>query len=198
MARRWFLAGVVAVMIALGGAAALFWPMGAGGGGGGVGGRSVGGPFSLADQDGRPVTEQTLKGKPTAIVFGFTYCPEICPTTLTNMTAWLKALGPDADRLNMVFVSVDPERDTPAQLKSYLSAFDPRIRGLTGSPEAVARIAGEYQVYYRKVPIAGGGYTMDHSSAIYLMDAKGRFVAPIAFGTPFDSALASLRRLIHP
>jgi len=93
----------------------------------------IGGPFQLVDVEGRPVTEKSLLGKPTAMFFGFTFCPEACPTTLAEMTASLKALGPKADELNVVFVSVDPERDTPAQMKAYLSNFDPRIQGFTGT-----------------------------------------------------------------
>ncbi len=156
----------------------------------------IGGPFSLVDQDGRPVTETSLLGKPTAVFFGFTYCPEVCPTTMTDLTAWLKALGPDADKLNVVFISVDPERDTPQQLKTYLSNFDPHIRGYTGTPEAIAKTAKEYRVYYQKVPQDGGGYTIDHSSAIYLFDAKGGFVAPIGYQSPADRAVGQLRDLI--
>ena len=156
----------------------------------------IGGPFNLIDMHGRPVNETSLLGKPTAIFFGFTYCPEVCPTTLTDITAWLKALGPDADKLNVVFVSVDPERDTPEQLRLYLSNFDPRIQGFTGTPEAVAKAAKAYRVYYQKVPQEGGGYTIDHSSAVYLFDAKGQFVAPIAYQSPPDRALGQLRGLL--
>ena len=156
----------------------------------------IGGPFQLVDMNGRPVTEKTLLGKPTAIFFGFTYCPEVCPTTMAEMTAWLKALGPDADRLNVVFVSVDPERDTPQQLKLYLSNFDRRIQGFTGTPDAIARTAKAYRVYYQKVATEGGGYTLDHSSAIYLFDAKGRFVEPIGYGGPPERGLEQLRALL--
>ncbi|MFT4255215.1 MAG: SCO family protein [Caulobacter sp.] len=156
----------------------------------------IGGPFNLVDMDGKPVTEKSLLGKPTAIFFGFTYCPEVCPTTMADMTAWLKALGPDADKLNVVFVSVDPERDTPEQLKLYLSNFDHRIQGFTGTPDEIARTAKAYRVYYKKVPQEGGEYTIDHSSAIYLFDAKGRFVEPIAYQSPPDRAEAQLRRLL--
>jgi protein SCO1/2 len=156
----------------------------------------IGGPFQLVDTNGRPVTEKALLGKPTAIFFGFTYCPEVCPTTMTEMTAWLKALGPDADKLNVVFVSVDPERDTPQQLKLYLSNFDHRIQGFTGSPDAVAKMAKAYRVYYQKTPTDGGGYTVDHSSAIYLFDAKGRFVEPIGYGGSPERGLAQLKALL--
>ena len=157
----------------------------------------IGGPFQLIDMQGRPVSEKTLLGKPTAIFFGFTYCPEICPTTLAEMTRWLKALGKDGDRLNAVFVSVDPERDTPEQMRLYLANFDPRIQGFTGAPEQVAAIAKAYRVYFRKVPTEGGGYTVDHSAAVYLFDAKGRFIEPIGYGTPPDRAIQQLKSLLR-
>ena len=156
----------------------------------------IGGPFQLVDMNGRPVTEKTLLGKPTAIFFGFTYCPEVCPTTMAEMTAWLKALGSEADKLNVVFVSVDPERDTPEQLKLYLSNFDHRIQGFTGTPENIARTAKAYRVYYQKVATDGGGYTLDHSSAIYLFDAQGRFVEPIGYGGPPERGLGQLKALL--
>lgn len=157
---------------------------------------NVGGPFQLVDQDGKAVTEKDLLGKPTAIFFGFTFCPEVCPTTLTEMTGWLKDLGPDADKLNVVFVSVDPERDTPAQLKLYLSNFDHRIRGLTGTTAQTDAAAKAYRIYHRKVAIEGGEYTVDHSSAVYLFDAKGAFVEPIGYGGPPERGLAQLKALL--
>lgn len=155
----------------------------------------IGGPFQLVDMAGRPVTEKALIGKPTAVFFGFTYCPEVCPTTLTELTAALRDIGPAADWLNVVFISVDPERDTPAQMKTYLSNFDPRIRGFTGTPEAVAATAKAYRVYYKKAPLEGGGYTIDHSSAVYLFDRKGQFIEPIGYGTPHDRVVNQLRAL---
>jgi protein SCO1/2 len=157
----------------------------------------MGGPFRLVDQNGRTVTDKDILGKPTVMFFGFTYCPDVCPTTLTDMSAWLRALGPDADRLNVLYVTIDPERDTSDRLKSYLTAFDPRIRGLTGSPAAIAQAAHGYNVYYQKVPLQGGTYTMDHSTLIYLIDAKGR-VDLVPYGTPRDQVVASLKRLLHP
>jgi protein SCO1/2 len=156
----------------------------------------IGGPFQLVDTAGRPVTEKALIGKPTAVFFGFTYCPEVCPTTLTEMSAALDALGRDADKLNVVFVSVDPERDTPEQMKTYLSNFDPRIQGFTGTPEAVAAAAKAYRVFYKKVPLEGGSYTVDHSSAVYLFDRKGRFVEPVGYGSPHDRVVAQLKKLV--
>ena len=157
----------------------------------------IGGPFTLMDQHGRVVTDQDLRGKPTVMFFGFTYCPEVCPTTLAALTAWMKALGPDADKLNVVYVTIDPERDTPKQLALYLSSFDPRIRGLTGTPAQIAEIAHEYGVYYQKIPLSGGGYTMDHSSAVYLMDARGGFEGVIGYQEPTPQALAQLRALVR-
>ena len=156
----------------------------------------IGGPFQLIDTQGRSVSEKSLVGKPTAVFFGFTYCPEVCPTTLAEMTAALKALGPDADRLNVVLISVDPERDTPAQMKLYLSNFDPRIQGFTGSVQQVDAAAKAYHVYHQKVPTEGGGYTVDHSSAIYLMDRRGRFVEPIGYGSSHDRVVGQLKRLV--
>ena len=156
----------------------------------------IGGPFTLIDQHGQPFTDKALLGKPSLVFFGFTYCPEVCPTTLTRMSGWLKALGPDADKLNIVFISVDPERDTPKQLASYLSAFDPRIHGLTGTQAQVDKAADAYRVYHRKVPLAGGGYTMDHSAAIYILDRKGAFSSILTYDEPDAKALAALKALI--
>lgn len=156
----------------------------------------IGGPFQLIDTEGRSVTEKALLGKPTAVFFGFTYCPEVCPTTLAEMTAALKALGGDADKLNVVFISVDPERDTPEQMKLYLSNFDSRIRGFTGSIAQTEAAAKAYRVYHQKVPIEGGSYTVDHSSAVYLFDIRGEFVEPIGYGFGHDMIVGRLNRLI--
>lgn len=157
----------------------------------------IGGPFTLVDDHGRTVTDRNLAGKPTAIFFGFTFCPEVCPTTLADLSADLKTLGPDADKLNVVYVTVDPERDTPKQMRAYLSAFDPRIIGLTGTPAEVARIAKEYDVYYKKIPLPGGGYTMDHSAGVYLMDRNGHFVQLMSYQEPPAEEVAKLRDLLR-
>jgi protein SCO1/2 len=156
---------------------------------------SIGGPFRLIDQDGRPITDKDLLGKPTAIFFGFTNCPDACPTTLLDMTDRLKDLGPDGDRFNVLFVSLDPERDTPELLKTYLESFDPRIRAATGTPEAVADMARKYRVFYRKVG-EGDSYTLDHSTAVYLMDDKGTLVTLIDYKEDKASALAKMRRAL--
>jgi protein SCO1/2 len=160
------------------------------------GAADIGGPFTLIDQRGQPFTDRSLSGKPALVFFGFTYCPEVCPTTLTRMSGWLKALGPDADKLNVVFISIDPERDTPAQLASYLSAFDPRIRGLTGTQAQIDKAADEYRVYHRKIPLAGGGYTMDHSAVIYALDRRGAVAGVLTYDQPDAKALAAIRALI--
>ena len=160
-------------------------------------GVELGGPFALIDQNGRPFTDRDLRGKPAAMFFGFTYCPEVCPATLARQTAALKALGPDADKLRVVFVSVDPERDTPAQMKTYLSAFDPRIVGLTGSPDAVARMLAAYHAYAKKTPLEGGGYTMDHIAATYLFDRRGGFQGLVGYDEPPTAEIAKLRNLAN-
>lgn len=155
----------------------------------------IGGPFSLVDQEGNPVTERNFTGKPSVIFFGFTHCPEVCPTTLLDLGKWLNAIGADADKLNVLFVSVDPERDTPGHLKEYLSSFDSRIRGLTGTEAQVAAAAKAYRIFYKRIPLEQGGYTMDHSSAVYLMDRAGRFVEPISWQTKESIAIIRLKKL---
>jgi protein SCO1/2 len=160
-----------------------------------IGIASIGGPFMLVDDSGAQVSDKTLAGKPYAIYFGYTYCPEVCPTTLLDLSRWIKKLGPDADKLNYVFVTVDPERDTPRLMHSYLSSFDKHIRGFTGTPVQIAKIAGEYRVYYKKIPTSAGGYVMDHSSMIYLMDADQKFDTIIAYQENDASAVSKLKSL---
>ena len=156
----------------------------------------IGGPFALVDDSGASVTEATLAGKPSAIYFGYTYCPEVCPTTLLDLSRWIKKLGLDADKLNYVFVSIDPERDTPQLMHTYLTSFDKHIRGFTGTPEQVAKIAKEFRVYYKRIPTEDGGYVMDHTALIYLMRADGKFASMIAYQEKDASALAKLRDLV--
>jgi protein SCO1/2 len=154
---------------------------------------AVGGPFRLTDQDGRAVTEQDLKGRPSLVFFGFTHCPDVCPTTLFDISEIMRALGPDADRTRAVFITVDPERDTQGVLKDYLSSFDPHLTGLTGDPAAIATVAKEYRVYYKKVPLDDGSYTMDHTAIVYLMDKSGQFVSPFNMKRTPEVAAADLR-----
>ena len=135
----------------------------------------VGGPFTLTDQNGATVTDASFKGEPFLVFFGYTHCPDVCPTTLSDMSQMLNALGKDR-KTRAAFITVDPERDTPAVLKDYLSNFDPRIVGLTGSPQSVAAVEKAYRVYSKKVPTEGGEYSMDHTAIVYLMDKSGAFV----------------------
>jgi protein SCO1/2 len=158
---------------------------------------SIGGPFTLTTQDGKRLSSEDLKGKPFAIFFGFTLCPEVCPTTLTDLTDAIKKMGADADRMNFLFVTVDPERDTQKQLKDYLSSFDPRFIGLTGTPEEIAAAAKAYRVTYEKVPTSGGDYTMNHTALVYLMDAQGNFKSVLAFGMDPDRRVQMLENLVN-
>jgi protein SCO1/2 len=155
---------------------------------------AIGGPFRLVDHSGRTVTDQDFKGHPFLVFFGYTHCPDVCPTTLFEISEILGKLGPDANRLAALFVSVDPERDTPDKLKDYLASFDPRLTGLTGDPAAIASIAKEYRAYVKKVPGDGADYTMDHTALVYLMDKDGRFVAPFNIKRRPEEAAADLRR----
>jgi protein SCO1 len=157
---------------------------------------AIGGPFQLTDQTGQTVTDKSLKGKPTLIFFGFTHCPDVCPTSLFEISEVLKAMGKDADRVNAVFVSVDPERDTQASMKDYLSSFDPHLKGLTGDPEAVAKVISAFRVYAKKVPLKDGDYTMDHTALIYLMDRDGHFVSPFNLKRTPEEAAVDLKNYL--
>lgn len=157
---------------------------------------TIGGPFSLVNHRGERVTQDTFKGKATAYFFGFTHCPEVCPTTLFEMSQHLKDLGPDADDLNVVFVTVDPERDTPELLKTYLESFDPRIVALTGTLAEVDAAAKAFRIAYHKVP-TDGGYTMEHTASVIVTDAKGELVTLIDYHEEMPSALAKLKRAIR-
>ncbi len=157
---------------------------------------SIGGPFALTDQNGGAFADADLSGKPYAIFFGYTHCPDVCPATLFEMSEALKKLGADADKMRMVFVTVDPARDTPALLKDYLSAFDPRIVGLTGTEDQIASAAKVFHSVYKKVPGENGDYSMDHSASVILMNAAGKFVGTISYGEAEDLRLDKLRRLV--
>ncbi len=157
----------------------------------------IGGPFALVDHHGRSVTERDYLGNPTLVFFGFTNRPDVCPTTLFELTTRLKELGPDADRLNVVFITVDPERDTPQQLALYLSSFDPRMTGLSGTPENIAAVMTGYRVYSRRVPLDSGGYTMDHTATIYMMNKKGQLVGLMNYQESDATMRTKLRRLLN-
>ncbi len=157
---------------------------------------AIGGPFTLTDTQGKTFTDQDLLGKPSAIFFGYTHCPDVCPTTLMDLTNILKKMGADANKLNVVFITVDPARDTPPAMADYLASFDPRIHGLTGTDAQIAAAAKAYQVYYHRVPTSDGGYSMDHTASVFLMDAKGGFVGTLSYEEDDRTSLAKLERLV--
>lgn len=162
----------------------------------GAQGAGVGGPFTLIAPDGSAFSSTKLAGKPFAIFFGFTRCPDVCPTSLARMARLRKQLGTDGDRFEIVFVSVDPEHDRPADVGRYAAMFGTPIHGLTGTDAQLAAIEKAYGVYVQKVPQPGGDYTVDHTAAIYLMDAEGRFADTINFQEPQADSLAKLKRLV--
>jgi len=159
---------------------------------------AIGGPFQMVDQDGRAVDQDVLKGKWNAVFFGFTYCPDLCPTTLHALDAADALLGDKAKDLRVVFVSVDPERDTPKQMKDYLGAQDFKVEtlGLTGTPAQVARTAKAYRIFYQKVG-TGPDYDMQHTGIVYLMDPKGRFVAPLSPTMSPDQMAAQIEKAMR-
>ena len=159
-------------------------------------GAALGGPFQMVDHNGEIVTDADLEGSPTLLFFGFTHCPEICPTTVYEMAGWLDALGPQADDLKAYFATVDPERDTPEMLRDYLTSQTDDVVGLTGTPEQVAGLAKAWRVYYKRVPLEGGDYTMDHFAGVYLLDEDGRYAGLISYGEDHDAAVAKIRELL--
>jgi len=176
--------GLLVMLWALGGTRSIATPA------------AIGGPFQLTDQSGQTVTDKDMQGRPTLIFFGFTHCPDVCPTSLFEISEVLRAMGPDADRVNAYFISVDPERDSAAAMKEYLSSFDPRLKGLSGPPEDLAKVISEYRVYAKKVPLKDGDYTMDHTALVYLMDREGKFVAPFNLKRTPEEAAVDLRRYL--
>ncbi|MGB3336405.1 MAG: SCO family protein [Devosia sp.] len=152
--------------------------------------------FDLVDQNGNPVDETVFAGHPSALFFGFTHCPDVCPTTLAEMSAWFEALGEEGDDLRAYFVSVDPERDTSAILGDYVSWVSDRITGITGNAEQVDVLAKAWGVFYEKVPIEGGDYTIDHTASVFLLDRQGQFQGTIAYREDMETALGKLRNLL--
>jgi protein SCO1/2 len=154
---------------------------------------TLGGPFSLTDQNRMLRTEKDFRGKYTLVFFGYTYCPDVCPATLAIMAAALDKMGSRSDRIVPIFITVDPKRDTPDKIKAYLSSFGSRFVGLTGEPDAIADVAKEYRVYYKEHPAENGGaYTVDHSGVVYLMDPNGKFIANYSLDTSPDRLAADL------
>jgi len=158
----------------------------------------VGGPFTLENGSGQLVTDRNFRGKYMLVYFGYTFCPDVCPTTLSEVADAMDKLGAKADRLQPIFISVDPKRDTPDVVKQYAAAFGPRLIGLTGTPEQIAAVAKEYRVYYAEHRTGPGpnDYSMDHSSVLYLMGPDGKFVAPIRPDENGTEMAADLSRLM--
>lgn len=156
-------------------------------------------PFQLVDQNGKPITEQAFRGKPTALFFGFTHCPEVCPTTLFELNGWLTTVDPDKTRLQAYFVTVDPERDTPEMLGAYISNVTDRVIGIAGDPQKVGEVVKGFRVYAKKIPLdekdPNGDYTMDHTASVFLLDKDGRFVGTISYGENPDVAIKKLENL---
>jgi protein SCO1/2 len=158
----------------------------------------LGGPFSLKDQDGNIRTEKDFRGRYMLVFFGYTYCPDVCPTTLAVMAEALKTMGPRSEKIVPVMITVDPRRDTPEKLKEYLASFGPRFVGLTGTPDEIAAVAKEYRVYYRDHPAEKGGeYTVDHSGVVYLMDPRGGFSANYSLETSPDHMADDLQKRLR-
>src|SRR5206468_818789 len=157
---------------------------------------AIGGPFRLVDQNGKTVTDADLKGKWSLVYFGYTHCPDACPTALNDIAIALDQLGPKREAVRSVFITVDPERDTPEVLKEYVTSFDAPILALSGSLEEIARAAKAYRVYYAKHPEAGGDYSMDHSSVVYVMDPEGRFTASFTHQSTPEEIVERLKKLL--
>ena len=156
----------------------------------------IGGPFRLSSSKGGVVDSRDLKGKPYAVFFGFTHCPEVCPTTLYEMSMALGKLGDAARDFRVFFITVDPERDTVDKMRDYIANFDPRMEALVPTPDELQPIAKAFRIYFAKVPTSDGSYTMDHTATVFLMDADGRLASTIAFGEKAEVREAKLRKLL--
>ena len=191
-----FMLGMIGLFfgVLLLGAAATMWL-----GGSSPIGPVIGGPFALTDTNGARFTDKNLKGTYSLVYFGYTFCPDVCPTTLNQVAEALDKLGPKAERIRPVFITIDPARDTPAVMRQYVSAFSPRLVGLTGTDAEIAAVAKAYRVYYapHRISDAPGDYTMDHSSVLYLLGPDGRFIAPIRADDSAEKIAAELSKQIQ-
>ena len=158
-------------------------------------GEAFGAPFTLVDQSGAEITEAAFRGQPTVLFFGFTHCPEICPTTLFELDGWLNQLGAEGEEIDAYFITIDPERDTPEIMRSYVGNVSDRIVGISGEPADVLEMARAFSIYVKRVDLEGGDYTMDHTASVLMLDETGDFAGTIAYGENPDTALAKLRRL---
>jgi protein SCO1/2 len=184
-------AGLLVAVLLLG-AGGFLWLTGS------TDGPSIGGPFTLENSSGKTVTDRDFRGKYMLVYFGYTYCPDVCPTTLNAVADALDKLGAKAKDLRPIFITVDPQRDTPDVMKQYTGAFSPNLIGLTGTPDEIANVAKEYRVYYAK-HVTGPGpndYSMDHSSILYLMGPDGQFIAPIRADESGDEMAATIGKLV--
>jgi protein SCO1 len=159
---------------------------------------SIGGPFTLEDGNGKPVTDKDYRGKYMLVYFGYTFCPDVCPTTLNAIAEAMDKLGPAASRVQPLFITVDPARDTPAVVRQYAASFGPKVVGLTGTADEIAKVAKAYRVYYAEHRTGPGpnDYSMDHSSVLYLMDPNGGFLAPMRADQSGDEIAANLKKLM--
>jgi protein SCO1/2 len=187
---RAIIVGIVVLMAAAFGWLTFEWYRGQSGAG-----QAFGAPFTLVDQSGAAITETAFRGHPSVVFFGFTHCPEVCPTTLFEMDGWLKALGDEGKDIRAYFVSVDPQRDTPEVMGAYVGNVSDRIVGITGEPEKVAAMAKSFGIFSRRVDLEGGDYTMDHTASVLLLKRDGDLFGTIAYGENPETALAKLRRL---
>jgi protein SCO1/2 len=191
--RRTLLLGSLALLVVLVAAVGGWLVMN---GGPATDGLGIGGPFTLQGSDGRTVTDRDLHGRYVLMYFGYTFCPDVCPTTLSEVTTAMDKLGPKADQVQPVFVTVDPERDTPEVMGDYTAMFTPRLLGLTGTPEQIRAVAHAYRVYYQKHRTGDGpaDYSMDHSSLLYLLGPDGRFIALIRADEPGEAIAADIAK----
>lgn len=153
--------------------------------------------FRLSDHVGDEVGPETLIGRPAMVFFGFTYCPDVCPTTLSDISGWLDDLGEEAEGMNVVFITVDPERDTVEAMAEYVGYFHPSIRGWTGPEEEIARAVQGFRARYERVPTDGGDYTMNHTASVFLFDAAGQFTTMIDYHEPREFAVPKIRRALN-
>lgn len=192
MKRRAIIAALGVAVVAATSAALLLFRKGDGG----PSVSEIGGPFRLASSRGGFVDSRDLAGKPYAVFFGFTHCPEVCPTTLYEMSQSLEKLGPLADGFRVFFVTVDPERDTVSAMADYIGNFDPRIEALVPTPDELQTLARDFRVFHEKVPTSDGGYTMNHTALVYLFDAQGQFAGTLAFEEAGEMKERKLRKLL--
>ncbi len=186
---RSILVGILLIMVAGVGWLTFDWYRGQNAG------QAYGAPFTLVDQNGEEITEAAFRGSPSAVFFGFTHCPEVCPTTLFELDGWLKQLGDEGKDINAFFVTVDPERDTPDVIGSYVTNVSDRITGISGEPEKVLAMVKSFGIYWKKVDLENGDYTMDHTASVMLLDRAGDFAGTIAYGENPENAVAKLKRL---